>query len=81
MSNELDRELSKKTPEEIIEMYLTAMNEGNYQLLNAVRSRRALTVDLFRNNDELALFNHQEDEVLQGGSITLKALHCNIFEN
>ena len=62
LSNELDRELSKKTPEEIIEMYYTAMNEGNYQLLNAVRSRRNIARYLFLNKDDLALFNHQEDE-------------------
>jgi hypothetical protein len=64
LSNELDRELSKKTPEEIIELYYTAMNEGDYQLYNALRSRRALSADLFRNKDNLALFNHQEDEVI-----------------
>jgi len=62
LSNELDRELSTKTPEEIIEMYYTAMNEGDYQLYNALRSRRALTTDLFRNKEDQALFNHQEDK-------------------
>jgi len=61
LSNELDRELSKKTPEEIIEIYYTAMNEGDYQLFYAVQSRRNIAVDLFRNKDELALFNHQDD--------------------
>jgi hypothetical protein len=64
LSNELDKELSNKTPEEIIELYYTAINEGDYLLYNALRSRRALSGDLFRNKDSLALFNHQEDEVI-----------------
>ena len=45
-------------------MYYTAMNDGNYQLLNAVRSRRNIAVDLFRNKDDLALFNYQEDKAI-----------------
>jgi len=64
LSNELDLELSTKTPEEIIELYYRAMNDGDYQLLYAVISRRNLARRLFINKDDLALFNHQEDEVI-----------------
>jgi len=61
LSNELDLELSTKTPEEIIELYFRARVEGDYQLYNAVQSRRKLTLDLFLNKDYQALFNPQED--------------------
>jgi len=40
------------------------MNDGDYQLLYAVISRRNLARRLFINKDDLALFNHQEDEVI-----------------
>ena len=38
------------------------MNDGDYQLYNAVLSRRKLARFLFLNKDDLALFNHQEDK-------------------
>ena len=75
LSNELDRELSKKTPEEIIEIYYKAMNEGDYQLFYAVQSRRNITVDLFRNKDELALFNHQDDPVTRMWMDNIESAH------
>lgn len=75
LSNEFDRELSKKTPEEIIEIYYKAMNEGDYQLFYAVQSRRNITVDLFRNKDELALFNHQEDPATRMGIDNIESVH------
>lgn len=64
LSNEIERELSTKTPEEIIELYYTAMNDGDYQILYSLLSRRNLASRLFINKDDLALFNHQEDEVI-----------------
>ncbi len=62
LANDLDNRLAKMTPEEVIEQYYISLNEHDYQLLNAVRSRRALAGDLFTNMfDEEALYNHQED--------------------
>lgn len=61
VSNELDISLSIMEPEEIIETYYTALNEHNYQILNAVQSRRNISFDLYVNKDELALFNQQDD--------------------
>lgn len=61
LSNTLDRELSTKTPEEVIEIYYSALHEQNARLLNAVRSRRAITKDLFVNKDSQNLFNSPED--------------------
>jgi hypothetical protein len=59
-SSALDLELAGKTPEEIITLYYTALNAHDVQLVNALRSRRNLTYDLFSNKGELSLFNLQE---------------------
>jgi len=75
LSNELDRELSEKTPEEIIKIYYRAMNEGDYQLFYAVRSRRNITADLFRNKDELALFNYQHEPITRKWLDILNSAH------
>lgn len=64
MSNNIDRELSTKTPEEIIEIYYTALNDHDIHMMNAVRSRRNLTSDLFVNKDPLALINFQDDSTI-----------------
>lgn len=60
MTNELDRELARKTPEEIIALYYTALNDHDSQTVNALRSHRSLTYDLFSNKDPLSLYNLQE---------------------
>jgi hypothetical protein len=59
-SNALDMELADKTPEEIITLYYTALNAHDVHLVNALRSRRNLTYDLFSNKGELSLFNLQD---------------------
>ena len=63
ISNDVDKELSQKSPEEIIEMYYKSMNEHNSQLFRTVLSRERLTRSLFVNKDEVNLFNHQEDNM------------------
>lgn len=63
-SNELEKDLSKKSPEEIIEIYYTALNEHDFHMMNAVRSRRSLSADLFVNKETQALFNHQDDKTI-----------------
>jgi hypothetical protein len=66
LSNELDNRLATMTPEEIIRIYYTALDEHDFRMLNAVRSRRAISHDLFVNNfDEEALFNHKEDATIK----------------
>jgi len=80
LSNDLDRELSKKMPEEIIEIYYKAMNEGDFQLFYAVQSRRNITVDLFRNKEELALFNHKDDPVTRMWMDNIESAHLVTIE-
>jgi hypothetical protein len=65
--NEMDRELSSKTPEEIIEIYYAALNANDYQQLSAVRSRRNQIGDLYINKEDSALFNHQDDATIIRG--------------
>ena len=60
LANTLDVELAAKTPEEIITLYYTALNAHDYQMVNALRSRRSFTYDLFSNKDAQSLFNLQE---------------------
>lgn len=60
LANTLDVELAAKTPEEIITLYYTALNAHDHQMVNALRSRRSLTYDLFSNKDAQSLFNLQE---------------------
>jgi hypothetical protein len=62
VSKEKESKFATMTPEEIIKVYYTALDAHDYQTANAVRSRRALTHDLFVNMfDDEALFNQQED--------------------
>jgi len=61
-SNDLEIGLAEMTPEEIISDYYTAASDHDYQRVNAVRSRRWLSSDLFVNMfNNQALFNHQEE--------------------
>ncbi len=60
LTHPLDTELAAKTPEEIITLYYTALNAHDYQMVNALRSRRSFTYDLFSNKDAQSLFNLQE---------------------
>ena len=81
ITNRLDNELSKKSPEEIIEGYYTALNEHDLNMLNALRSRRSLAVDLFVNKDTKALFNHQEDATFTQWSDNIESTQLISLEN
>jgi hypothetical protein len=62
------------TPEEIIRIYYTALDGHDYQVFNAVHSRRALTHYLLVNMfDDEALFNHQEDASITMGIEKIKS--------
>jgi hypothetical protein len=68
LSNELDNHLATMTPEEIIRTYYQAIEEHDFKMIYAVKSRRSLVKVLFSNMvDKTALYNLENDEFVRFG--------------
>jgi L-rhamnose mutarotase len=65
LENKIDRELSLKTPEDIIEEYYSALNDHDFPRLISVMSRSSITYALFVNKENDALFNHWDDSSIK----------------